>query len=362
MKIAYLSAGISVRDQRFLSKMLERGHKPYLISFWGSEVNFSMPGVEFFDYRPRYLSKIKKVIFLRKLLNKIQPDIVHTGFLPTHGLIGAFLRGFPVLSNPWGSDVLVLPQKSLYYRLIANFVLKRAAMISCDCEYVKTKILELSNCDPAKIRIVPCGIDLNVFRPKYSEMRQNLGWENNKILIMTRQFKPIYGIEYFINALSHVIEKVPEVRIVLGGQGPLESEIRKRVKGYGLEKYIYFAGFVNEKIMAEYLNSSDVYVSTSLSDGSSLSLLESMACRLPVVVSDVPANREWIKDGVNGFVVPIQDSVLLAEKLIELLRNPLLCQKMGNQNYDVANEKANWDENFIKFEEMYKQICQEYSQ
>lgn len=360
MKIAYVCSGITVDERRFLNKMVERGHKPYLISFWNSEVNFKMEGVEFYHYRPQFMSKIKKIIFLRRLFKKIQPDVVHTGFLQTHGFIGAFVRDFPVLSMPMGSDVLILPQKSLYNKIVAKFVLKNADMITCDCELVKRKIIEMTGYDPQKIIIIPCGTDLNIFHPKDSNIRQTLGWENNRILIMTRQFEPVYGIEYFIKALPSITKEYPEVRVILVGKGSLEMEIKKQIATLGLKDYVHFAGFVNDNTMAEYLNAADIYVSTSLSDGTSISLLEAMACQLPVVVSDAPANREWIEDGINGFIVPRKDSCFLANRLTELLSNPLLCQRMGNRNYDIAQERANWDRNFSKLERTYRKLTENF--
>jgi glycosyltransferase involved in cell wall biosynthesis len=356
MKIAYVCSGVTVDERRYLKKMVEKAHKPYLISFWNLGVDFKMKGVEFYHYRPRYFSTLKKIIYLKRLLKKIQPDVVHTGFLQTHGLIGAFVRDFPVLSMPMGSDVLILPQKSLYHKIVAKFVLKHARMITCDCEAVKNKIVEMTGYDPGKIIVIPCGTELNIFHPRDSRMRQKLGWQNCEVLIMTRQFAPVYGIEYFINALPRIVEKFPDVRAILVGSGPLEEEIKKRVDSLKLKNYIHFTGFVDADTVAECLNTADVYVSTSLSDGTSVSLLEALACRLPVVVSDVPANLEWIEDGVNGFVVPRKDSLVLADRIIELLNNPSLRQKMGDINYDIARKRADWDANFDKIEVIYNTL------
>ena len=363
MRIAYLSAGISVHDRRYLQKMVERGHQPFLISFWNDKVDFHMEGVEFFHCRPKYFSKIKKIIYLRKLLRKIRPDVLHTGFLQTHGFIGSFMKEYPILSMPWGSDVLILPEKSLFHKLVAKHVLRRADMITCDCELVKRRIVELVKYDPAKIVVIPCGVDLKIYYPQESSIREKLGWQDNRILIMNRSFKPVYGIEYFIEALPEVIIRYPETRVVLAGDGPLGTEIRRRVSELGLKDYVHFAGFIdNDKVMADHLNSADIYISTSLSDGTSVSLLEAMACRLPVVVTDLPANREWIEDGINGYVIPAQDSKILAQKILNLAKDDNLRKRMAELNFQKAREKADWDKNFIKLEEMYKTICQEYSQ
>jgi glycosyltransferase involved in cell wall biosynthesis len=107
-----------------------------------------------------------------------------------------------------------------------------------------------------------------------------------------------------------------------------------------------------------YLNSAEIYVSTSISDGTSMSLLEAMACGLPVVVSDVPANCEWVQDGVNGFIVPRKKVNPISEKVLALLNDRVLAEKMGNTNVSIANERADLDKNYPKFDSIYEQMVQ----
>jgi glycosyltransferase involved in cell wall biosynthesis len=106
--------------------------------------------------------------------------------------------------------------------------------------------------------------------------------------------------------------------------------------------------------MAMYLNAADIYISTSLSDGTSCSLLEAMACRLPVVVTDLPAIREWVKDDVNGYLVPSENSAALAERIVTLLGNEPLRDQMGTRNLVIAQERADWERNFSILEEIYR--------
>ena len=81
-----------------------------------------------------------------------------------------------------------------------------------------------------------------------------------------------------------------------------------------------------------------------------------MACGLPVVVSDVPANLEWIKDGYNGFVVPRKDSEILTKKIIRLSKNKKIRQKFGDRNLKIARERTDINENFKNLEAMYKEL------
>lgn len=376
MKIAYVSNGESVHDRRFLKKMVEYGHHPLLISYYGNKL-VQVDGVETFQFNYRRLFafnrfvspmldyQLEKKLFtfqvgfhLRQLLNKLKPDVLHTNFLHYEGFCGA-LSGFrPVISMPWGSDILLNPRKSRFDMLAAKYTLKRADMIACDCEVVKGLIMKLAGFPGERIEIFPCGVELNIFFPSDSgrEIRERFNWQNKLILIMNRNFKEVYGVEYFIEALPYIFENYPEVRVFLIGDGPDKNKYRKRIEELGLKEFIWMIGHINEKEMAKFLNASDIYISTSLSDGTSVSLLEAMACRLPVVVSDVPANLEWVKNSVNGFVVPRKDSAAIGKAILDLLNDKKLREIFGDRNLIIAKKRADWDKNYEKLESMYKKI------
>ncbi len=363
MKIAYLSRGHSVYDRRFLEKMVERGHQPMLISYFPSS-KVQVAGVPVLHYGLASLLRFPRLTsfqiawHLWGILRELTPDVLHTGWVNDCGFYGALSGFHPMLSMPWGSDVLVFPDHSYSTRWIAWFTLRRADRIACDCQTVKNKVIELSGCRADKVSVFPWGVDLSLFRPLEgpSRVRQQLGWEENEILIMTRAFRPIYGIEYFIEALPMVIAQRPKARVILVGSGPLEGSYRKRIEELGLERYVHFAGWVDERGMAVYLNAADIYVTTSLSDGTSCSLLEAMACGLPVVVTDAPAYFEWVEDGINGYIVPRGDSAVLSERLLELLGDKDLGRTMGKHNLQIAQERADWDKNFDKLEGLYREL------
>lgn len=364
MKIAYLSRGNSVYDRRFLEKMVERDHEAYFISYFPGE-KVEVEGVEnyFYDYTSMYRLKrfvsYRTALHLRQLLKHICPEVLHTGWIPDMGFFGALSDFHPTLSMPWGSDILLKPYESRSLKWRTRYALRHADMITCDCEMVKSRIIELSGCSSDKIIVFPWGIDLQTFQPDDTSVRvrEKLGWQGNKILIMTRSMdKQLYGHTTFIQALTDIIRAEPETRVIFVGSVILESELLKKIIELGLNEFVYFAGFVDEVTMAEYLNTADVYVSSAISDGSSCSLIEAMACRLPVVVTDVPANLEWIEDGFNGYIVLRKDSSVLASQLIKLLNNENLQQEMGQRNLQIAKERADWDKNFDILEGIYRDL------
>jgi len=292
----------------------------------------------------------------KKVLKEVKPDVLHTGNLWNYGFLGSLSGFHPHLSMPFGSDILVQPDKLFFIKWINKFTLSRVDMVTCDNEIVKRKIIKDYGYTEDKIVVFPWGIELDMFNPKVdgNSVRAALGWEDNIIVIMTRHLLPIYGISYFIKALPQVIYRNPKVRVILIGSGPLESEIKRLIKRNQLEKYTKMVGRIDRERMVQYLNAADIYVSSSLSDGTSVSLLEAMACGLPIIISDLETNREWIKDCYNGFLVSTKNVEMLSNKIIYLAESKELRRTMGQRNLKIAKERADWDKNFNKLERMYE--------
>ena len=375
MKICYVSSALGIPDQRFINKFSAKGWEVDVVALGRSairetdRIRFHYLLNESSDYlltrseeAARYfvypMEAAKSYIFLKKLLKEIRPDVLHGTWVQSDGFVCA-LNGFhPFLLMPYGSDILIQPKKSRISRLITTYTIKKADMIACDAENVKREIVRATDYPEEKIAVFPRGVDLSRFRPngEGSKIRRKLGWEDKRIVIMTRLFKPIYGIEYFLRSIPRIIESVPDTRVILCGTGPLEDEFKSFVSESGLNEKVHFAGFVENEKLPEYLSAADLYVSCSLSDGTSISLLEAMACGLPVVVTDVESNKEWVMNGKNGFVVPRRESFKLGQRVIELLQNDDLRKEFGKRNIQIAKRRANWDENFEKLEGIYQQL------
>jgi len=372
MRICYVSSTLSIHDKRFWEKFVEKGYETHVVSFTNKKIN-KMEGITFHSFPIEFGEEsltlaggvklmpdmIRATTFLKKILKQIKPDILHAGFVQKDGFPSALTGYHPLLLMPWGSDILVHPKKSFLIKMLTKFILRRADMITCDAEFVKREIIRISGYPEDKIVVFPWGIDLKKFNPDFEngfDTRKRLGWEDKKILIMTRPFKPVYGIGYFLNSLTKVVKEVPDVRILLCGDGPLKDEFVEFVRKHSLDDYVFFAGLIPNDELPKYYNAAVMYVSTSLSDGTSLSLLEAMACGLPAIVTDVPAIMEWVVDGENGFVVPRKDSKILAEKLIRLLQDETMQKDVARKNIKIAKERADWDKNFEKLVGIYEAL------
>ena len=122
-------------------------------------------------------------------------------------------------------------------------------------------------------------------------------FHNKKIIISTRNLESIYNIECLIKSLPLIVEKNDNFVLLICGSGSLENYLKKLVKKLNLNNYVYFLGKISHIKIPDYLRSADIYVSTSLSDGTSISLLEAMSCGAFPIVTDIPGNRFWITHG-----------------------------------------------------------------
>jgi glycosyltransferase involved in cell wall biosynthesis len=122
---------------------------------------------------------------------------------------------------------------------------------------------------------------------------------------------------------------------------------------------VTFAGQVSQRDLPRYYHMADLYVSPSHIDGSSVSLMEALACGLPCLVSDIPANREWIRDGENGWLFPDGDTGALAARIINIFENRQQLSRVRQAARATAEEKADWKRNFGVLLKAYEQVAKD---
>jgi glycosyltransferase involved in cell wall biosynthesis len=368
MRVIYFSQDYTPHDYRFLEKLAQTQHEVWYLRFEANpaplETRPLPSGIKVIDwlgnktYNLPWWGKLKLFLDFRKVLRHFSPDLIHAGPIPTCGFFTA-LAGFkPLLLMSWGSDILAKGNKNLIWRWMTKFTIKRADMIACDCLAVRDRIVELTGYPRDRIIIFPWGVDLSQFHPTPSRLnlRDKLGWRDNKIVITTRSLEPIYGVEVFLEAARKVVEREPRARFLMLGDGSLRPKVESFITEHNLKQVIHLTGRVPHNLLPDYFNEADLYVSSSYSDGTSVSLLEAMACQLPVVVTDLVSNREWVTPEVNGWLVPPGDAQALSSAILEALEQNSKAKIMAKTNISVARQKADWNKNFATLLKAYERL------
>ncbi len=202
--------------------------------------------------------------------------------------------------------------------------------------------------------IFPWGVDLAAFRPSAeSSLRQQLGWEATTVAVCVRSWEPRYGVETVLRAFRLAARHHPSLRLILAGGGSLRPRILRRVMDWGLADRVWLPGYVDYSDLPAIYQAADVYLAASECDGSSVSLLEAMACGLPTLVSDIAGNREWVEPGVSGDLFPVGDASRLAELLGRSVTGRTALGEQGRRARAVAKQRANWEAHAPKLLEAY---------
>lgn len=284
------------------------------------------------------------------VVHNVLPDLIQAGPIPTGGFFAAFAGFHPLLMMSWGSDVLSFPDEGPAARLITEFALERANMAIADCEVVRERVAAFSGLPLKRIVCLPWGVDLAKFRPKTSALglRCRLGWNDCKVIISTRSFEPIHGPLVFLNAMEKVLSERDDARVLMLGDGSLRRAVGWFIQEHGLFGKVHLPGQMPEDILPDCFAEADLYVSATNCDGSSISLLQAMACGLPAVVADRYGNKEWVTQGENGWLYPAGDAEPLAQTILQALEDDATRQLAGEANIRIARARADWDKNFAR--------------
>jgi glycosyltransferase involved in cell wall biosynthesis len=270
---------------------------------------------------------------LEETVREFEPDIIFLQTLLYPCYLALFLpETIPLVITFWNGDLTWWAQwtgieRRLKKHLVAYGV-RRAQAVTVNSTSAFNKCVEYG-AEEERIRLIRYpGVDLSRFRPQAkSEARKKLQIDFEKVVFSPRGLGDYLNSDIIVEAIPMVIRKCPNTLFLfVSGSDGKEQEWEKhlqRVRHFGVEKNVRWDGKVPWDLMELYYNASDTMVSISSNDSLPNCMLEAMACGTPIVMGDIPSIREWVADGVNGFLVPPRDPVALSEKIMRVLNDPV---------------------------------------
>lgn len=286
------------------------------------------------------------------VVKKIKPDIIHSHTISFHAaglaafLIKKFLR-IPYVVWGQGSDVYLSRKKSFFRKTVLKNS-DAAIALTNDMKRHMQKIYD------TPISVIPNGYDSDKFENLsesnlYNKLKIK---KDEKVIIFVGRLHSIKGLSYLIEAMEIIYQKYPKSRLLIVGDGEERTNLENLVKKMNLDKCVIFIGMVPNETVPEYMVASDVFVLPSLSEGFPLTVVEAMASGLPIVATKVRGLPEIIKDGENGFLVEPRNSEEIAKKVLLVLENDELREKISKRNKEEGN-KYEWESIVEKLEEIY---------
>jgi glycosyltransferase involved in cell wall biosynthesis len=295
---------------------------------------------------------------VRGVLRRFRPDVVNAHFLPNYGLIAALAGIEPWVLSAWGSDVMVLPERSAFHMMRTRFVVRRASWITSDADVMTRRLIELG-ARADRVITFPYGVDRKVFFPAVAghAPRRGAAQARGPSIICNRKMEPVYNVAAVVDAFADVSRSLPTSRLTLAGSGSQTRKLEERARRASLGGNVRFTGDVPHEKVADLLREHDIFVSVALSDTTSVSLLEAMACGLFPVVSDIPANREWIEDRLNGLLVAPGDTAAIAHAIIEAWEHPELRRSAAKTNAGLIETRADWYQNMSVVSDLFRRLA-----
>lgn len=296
-----------------------------------------------------------RLMALAKIMRTGRFDVVHSHNWATmfYGVLAARLAGVPVVLHgehgrndadrtgvPWKRELLAAVLARLTTRVIAVN------------QSIAVDILQRWRLNTKKIVCLPNGVDLRRFFP-----REGASPKSDEFVIGTiARFDGIKNLPCLVRAFEHVCASHPELkaRLILVGSGPDVEAIRTLAQRSRSADRIDFVGETNSP--ESWYPQFDLFANTSFSEGMSNSILEAMACGLPIVASAIAGNLCWLQEDVNALFFPSDDDAELANCLIRFASDRALCQRIGAANLNRVHAEYD-NQSFLKrYDALYQQL------
>jgi glycosyltransferase involved in cell wall biosynthesis len=284
-------------------------------------------------------------ILLDSFSNKHQRTLVYT----SHGI-------------PAGYDSFFLNSASLIAnRVIRHLIIEKCRLVTTiakrDLEYWVARGVSRD-----KIVYIPNGVDTGIFlessdlRDKY---RKQLGFDSEDFVILfLAQFRRAKGLNVLMAAIPEIVSRVPNAKFLLVGSGPMVPDVQAFIERLNLHNSVKLCSrYVLDEELPGLYNASDVYLLPSHVEGMPLSLMEAMACGKPVVATNVGDTRFLVKNGINGFLIPPNNSQAVVRGIAELSGRPELRNAMGDNNMEEMS-RYDWDLISNRYLQAYLRLMQ----
>jgi len=325
--------------------------------------------VPVFRQRQDYCSTFEMATFLLSAawyclfnVREFRPDIVHVFFGVPDGPLGWLLKRLyklPYVISLRGADVPSDEVKRFarHYKVLRPFITylwRDADALVAVSNGLRGQAEKIAPDIP--IQVIPNAIDLSQFTPP--RQRDTQGPVR---LLYVGRFTAAKNVETLIEAV-HILSQreVGDFELELVGEGDQRPKLEHLVAEYGLARRVHFSDWVPRERIADHYRRADIFVTATTWEGMPNTVLEAMACALPIVGTQVPGLQELVQDTVNGYLVPPRDPIALADALALLIDNGYERRRMGRQSRLIAERQFAWEYIAAQYVEVYRQILERY--
>ena len=315
---------------------------------------------------------VRETLRVRRLIRRLDPDVVHAHWITGPAWIAALASRRPLLATAWGSDVLLHSSRSAFARILTTITGRRAYAVTGDSQSILDALVTLGT-PRSRVRRIVFGADPELFVPRAPdrELLRSFGIENDDPVVLSpRGIGDVYEPDTVLRGFARAAEQLPCNLLVrvshphIGDRNVTDAvdeeweRLRRLALDFGVAERVFPYSGVPREDLPRLLSSCAALVSVPRSDGTSVTLLEALFCELPVVLSELPANREWAPDERFGLVVPVGDGAALGDALVATLSDPDAARSRARRVADLARREGNRATEFERVDELYREAIE----
>lgn len=327
MRLLYLTRTYTGHDARWLRVLAEQGLELGFLALQGAGASgfaAAHPGVEVLASPGLPAGATTGQLDgampeVRLSCGEWRPDVILAGPLTDAGYLATRILPRRTLLMSWAFDVLHEPATVPGARERLRQTLRTGRHLFVDCQALVQTCEEIAGRRFRQTCVLPWGLTEEDKPAPRSGWRRRLGDQSAKVILHTRGFEPVHQPRTVFESFRRAHAQDDTLRLWLAGAGAQRDSFETMVDAAGLRSAVRFLGRLDQPELAGAFAEADAYLACSLSDGSSLSLLQAMHAGLPCVVSDLPGNREWLEPG-GGWLVPAAETETFARALTECVR------------------------------------------
>lgn len=353
-KICLLADAASTHTEKWALALTERGWEIEILSFLPAE----LPKVKV-HLIPRLAGgKIDVIIrqnWVRDKVAEINPDLIHSHYATSFGLLGALTRRHPLVISAWGSDIFSFPRTSFLHRKLLSWILSCADVL---CSSSKIMAQEMRRyIDPEQaIEVIPFGVDTTSFSlPKGEDTSdQKKDPDAHVVFGVAKGLHAVYGLDLLLKGFAQVHHHFPQTLLRIAGEGPQRGELEDLAEKLGVSEQIQWLGQIPNAEVASFYQSVDIVVIPSRQESFGVTAVEGAACARPVIASRVGGLTEVIIEGETGLLFSPENIAELVEAMECLIKDSSLRVKLGRQGRVNVLKNYDWQQNVTQMEVVYK--------
>lgn len=338
---------------------VQRGHSVWVVSGGGEmEPEFSERNIKVKNFSIRTKSELSPKIYaalpsLIRWIRKEKIDVIHAHTRVTQ-VMGFWLSFFT--GRAYVSTVHGFFKRRLGRRLFPAWG-DRAVAIS---DAVGADLRETHQVPAECIRVIYNGLDLKELSRRFSahdplQARKEYGFGPNSFVVgIIARLVSDKGHEYLLEAVKLLVPKIPEIRLLIVGDGKYRRSLEEVTRAMDLKDRVFFTG--NLKDVSRPLAAIDVFVLPAVwREGFGFSIVEAMACKKPVIVTNIWALNTLIQNHENGILVEPRDAQELAQALQLILKDQAFRNRIGKAGYETAERRFSLDRMVLELENVYRE-------